>query len=155
LQPEANSQPSQKNIEKASNTIELLQIAELNNFFRNTCLNARLSTKKEDPTAAVIYPFILPDRIEVILDLPQNRWLHYATTVGEKEVQNTLNQLQQDLPKPHTLRQVQSLSQKVYNWLIKPAEADLAESKTRLWCLCSMVSCGMSRWRLSTTANSI
>ncbi|MBW4666745.1 MAG: CHAT domain-containing protein [Cyanomargarita calcarea GSE-NOS-MK-12-04C] len=129
LQPGGN-QPSQENIEQASNTIELLQIAELNNFFRNNCLNARVSSQKQDPTAAVIYPFILPDRLEVILHLPQNRWLHYSTLVGEKEARTTLKQLQQDLPKPHTLRQVQSLSQKVYNWLIEPAQTALAESKT-------------------------
>ncbi|MBW4635531.1 MAG: CHAT domain-containing protein [Iphinoe sp. HA4291-MV1] len=131
LQPGGNSQPSSENIAKASETIELLQVAELDNFFRNTCLNARIQSKKQDQTAAaVIYPFILPDRLEVILQLPQKRWLHYTSAVGKEEVQSTLKQLQEDLPKPHTERQVQSLSQKVYNWLIKPAEADLAESKT-------------------------
>ncbi|WP_414585570.1 CHAT domain-containing protein [Scytonema sp. PCC 10023] len=130
LQPGANSQPSLKNIEKASETIELLQVAELDNFFRNTCLNARIQGKKQDQTgAAVIYPFILPDRLEVILQLPQKPVRHYATAVGKEEVQSTLKQLQENLTKPHTLRQVQSLSQKVYNWLIKPAEADLADSK--------------------------
>ncbi|MBW4687823.1 MAG: CHAT domain-containing protein [Komarekiella atlantica HA4396-MV6] len=130
LQPVGNSQPSQKNIKQASETIELLQVAELDNFFRNTCLNAQIPDKKQDQTtAAVIYPFILPDRLEVILQLPQKGWLHYATPVGEKEVQSTLKQLQQNLAKPHTIKQVQSLSQKVYNWLIKPAEADLADSK--------------------------
>lgn len=129
LQPEGNSQLNPKNIEKASETIELLQIAELDNFFRNTCLNARIQAKKTDQTAAVIYPFILPDRVEIIVNLPQNRWLHYSTVVNEQEVQTTLKQLQEDLRKPHTLRQVQSLSQKVYNWLIQPAEADLVDNK--------------------------
>jgi CHAT domain-containing protein/tetratricopeptide (TPR) repeat protein len=129
-QKSENFQPSQKNIQQASNTIELLQIAELNNFFRNNCLNARLAAKKEDPTAAAIYPFILRDRLEVILQLPQQRWLHYATTVSKDEVETTLKQLQENLQKPHTLRQVQSLSEKVYNWLIRPGALALAESKT-------------------------
>ncbi|MEH2244042.1 CHAT domain-containing protein [Nostoc sp.] len=131
LQPGENSQPNLANIEKASETIELLQVAELDNFFRNTCLNAQIQSKKQDQTAVtVIYPFILPDRLEVILQLPQKRWLHYATAVSKDEVQTTLKQLQQNLTKPHTLRKIQSLSQKVYNWLIKPAEGALAESKT-------------------------
>ncbi|MEH1944172.1 MAG: CHAT domain-containing protein [Nostoc sp.] len=131
LQPGENSQQNPANIEKASETIELLQVAELDNFFRNTCLNAQIQTKKQDQTGVtVIYPFILPDRLEVILQLPQKRWLHYATAVSKDEVQTTLKQLQQNITKPHTLRQVQSLSQKVYNWLIQPAEAALAESKT-------------------------
>ena len=131
LQPGENSQPNQANIEKASKTIELLQVAELDNFFRNTCLNAQIKSKKQDQTAiTVIYPFILPDRLEVILRLPQKHWLHYATAVSKDEVQTTLKQLQENLTKPHTLRKIQSLSQKVYNWLIKPAEAVLAESQT-------------------------
>ncbi|MCC5660817.1 CHAT domain-containing protein [Nostoc sp. XA010] len=124
------NQVSSENLEKASNTIELLQIAELENFFRNNCLNAQILNPKKDPKAAIIYPFILPDRLEVILQLPQQRWLHYSTAVVEKEVESTLAQLQENLPKPHTLRQVQSLSQKVYKWLIQPAEAALAESNT-------------------------
>ncbi|MBD2729109.1 CHAT domain-containing protein [Nostoc sp. FACHB-892] len=129
LQSQGN-QVSSENLAKASNTIELLQIAELENFFRNNCLNAQIVNPKKDPKAAIIYPFILPDRLEVILQLPQQRWLHYSTPVVEKEVETTLAQLQENLPKPHTLRQVQSLSQKVYKWLIQPAEAALAENKT-------------------------
>ncbi|MDZ8263508.1 CHAT domain-containing protein [Nostoc sp. ChiQUE01b] len=129
LQSQGNLEVSFENLEKASNTIELLQIAELENFFRNNCLNAQIRNPKKDPTAAIIYPFILPDRLEVIIELPQQRWLHYTTPVVENEVKTTLRQLQENLPKPHTPRQVQSLSQKVYKWLIQPAEAALAESK--------------------------
>ncbi|MEH2182546.1 CHAT domain-containing protein [Nostoc sp.] len=129
LQSQSNSEVSSENLAKASNTIELLQIAELENFFRNNCLNAQIRNPKKDPTAAIIYPFILPDRLEVIVELPQQRWLHYTTPVVEKEVETTLAQLQENLPKPQTLRQVQSLSQKVYKWVIQPAEAALAESK--------------------------
>ncbi|MEH2329872.1 CHAT domain-containing protein [Nostoc sp.] len=129
LQSQGNSQVSSENLAKASNTIELLQIAELENFFRNNCLNAQIRNPKKDPTAAIIYPFILPDRLEVIIKLPQQRWLHYTTPVVEQELETTLRQLQENLPKPHTRLQVQSLSQKVYKWLIQPAEAALAESK--------------------------
>ena len=129
LQSQGN-QVSSENLAKASNTIESLQIAELENFFRNNCLNAQIRNPKKDPTAAIIYPFILPDRLEVIVELPQQRWLHYTTPVVKKEVETTLAQLQKNLPKPQTRRQVQSLSQKVYKWLIQPAEAALAETKT-------------------------
>ncbi|BAZ12509.1 hypothetical protein NIES4071_43400 [Calothrix sp. NIES-4071] len=119
-----------KNLEQASNTIELLQIAELNNFFRNTCLIAPIQSPNKDQTAAVIYPFVLPDRLEVILHLPQNRLLHFTSAVDAEKLKATLKQLQEDLPKPHTQRQIQSLSQQLYSWLIQPLEAALAESKT-------------------------
>ena len=120
------------NLEKASETIELLQVAQLNNFFRNNCLETKFVKKQEYPTAVVIYPFILKDRLSVVVQLPSHeknkntdkntnhKWLYYKSDVNVDEVQQTLNKLQRDLPKPHTLRTVQRKSQKVYNWLIQP-----------------------------------
>ena len=120
------------NLEKATETIELLQIAQLNNFFRNNCLETRLLKKEEDPKAVVIYPFILKDRLSVVVQLPSNeknkntgkdtnhKWLHYKSDVSSDKVKQLLDQLQRDLPKPHTLRTVQKKSQQVYNWLIQP-----------------------------------
>ncbi len=134
LNSQGKSEINPINLEKASETIELLQIAQLNNFFRNTCLDTRLVQKQENSTAVVIYPFILKDRLSVVVQLPNNsknndqnkdkdknnKWLHYESVVNADEVKQTLNQLQRDLPKPHTLRTVQKKSQKVYNWLIQP-----------------------------------
>ncbi|MEM1391714.1 MAG: CHAT domain-containing protein [Cyanobacteria bacterium P01_H01_bin.150] len=128
LNSQGKSEINPINLEKASETIELLQIAQLNNFFRNTCLDTRLVQKQENPTAVIIYPFILKDRLSVVVQLPNNdknknknkKWLHYESVVNGDEVKQTLNQLQRDLPKPHTLRTVQRKSQKVYNWLIQP-----------------------------------
>ena len=120
LKTKGKSEPSEINLKKATRTIELLHIAQLNNFFRNTCLDSRLVKKTENPQAAVIYPFILPDRLEVMVQLPQEGWLHYSTAISKDEVQKTLNQLQEDLPKPHTLRNIQKKSLMVYNWLIQP-----------------------------------
>ncbi|MDJ0734862.1 MAG: CHAT domain-containing protein [Nostocaceae cyanobacterium] len=132
LNSQGKSEINPINLEKASETIELLQIAQLNNFFRNNCLETRLVQKQENPTAVVIYPFILKDRLSVVVQLPSNgnnkdkdkdknkKWLHYESVVNADEVKQTLNQLQRDLPKPHTLRTVQKKSQKVYNWLIQP-----------------------------------
>ena len=125
LSSEGELQLPNKNLfEKASDTIELLHIAQLNNFFRNNCLNTRVASKKQNLRSAVIYPFIFPDRLEVIVELTNKdkdtKWLHYESVVSEDEVKQILNQLQQDLPKPHTLRAIQSKSKKLYNWLIKP-----------------------------------
>ncbi len=86
----------------------------------------------EDPTAAAIYPIILPNRLEVILKLPQQKALrHYSTPIARTEVERILEQLQQDLTKPHTIRSIQSLSAQVYDWLIRPAEADLANHQIK------------------------
>lgn len=127
--------PNQQNLTQARTLIESLQLAELDNFFRIACLSAQpvlidSVIDKENPTAAVIYPIILADRLEVILKLPQQPNLrHYATSLPQSKVEDTLEQLRQNLEKPYTAPEAKSLSQQVYNWLIRPAEADLVQSR--------------------------
>lgn len=135
LHTEGKSEPPPDNLKQARFVIESLQLAELDNFFRQACLVAKVDidqVAEQDQTAAVIYPIILPDRLEVILKLPgQNNLRHYATNVVKQEAESTLKQLRENIAQPHTLRLVQSLSGRVYDWLIRPAEADLAKSQVK------------------------
>ncbi|AFZ29756.1 Tetratricopeptide TPR_1 repeat-containing protein [Gloeocapsa sp. PCC 7428] len=124
LQSNDTAQPSQQNLQKARQTIESLQLAELNNFFRAACLDANRQidqvVDEQDRTAAVIYPIILRDRLEVIVKLPQQPLRHHSIIVSQAEFETTLEQLQQQLIEPDTFTEVQALSQKVYEWLIRP-----------------------------------
>ncbi|KAB8320916.1 CHAT domain-containing protein [Tolypothrix campylonemoides VB511288] len=49
----------------------------------------------------------------------------------KQDVERTLSQLRENIAQPYTLRMVQSLSGRVYDWLIRPAEADLAKSQVK------------------------
>ncbi len=135
LPSQESSEISQKNLVQARAAIESLQLAELDNFFRIACLSAQpvlidQVVDKDNQTAAVIYPIILADRLEVILKLPQQQKLrHYATSVPQSKVEDTLEQLRQNLEKPYTSPEGKFLSRQVYDWLIRPAEADLTQSK--------------------------
>ncbi|MBW4510447.1 MAG: CHAT domain-containing protein [Scytonematopsis contorta HA4267-MV1] len=130
-----NNSNSQKYILKAREVIELLQLAELDNFFREACLQPQRPIDQvidtEDPTAAAIYPIILPDRLEVILKLPGKALRHYTTMVSQSKVESTLNELRQNLTTPHTLRVAQSLSKQVYDWLIRPTEDELTKNQVK------------------------
>lgn len=107
--------------------IETLQLAELDNFFREDCLRTKaIEIDDIDPHAAVIYPIVLPDRIEVVLSLPGRSLRHYATAVPISEVENTLQTLFESLHLAYSTQDRLALSEQVYNWLIRPAEADLA-----------------------------
>jgi CHAT domain-containing protein len=132
LQPHNGVEPSQDNIRQARNTIEALQLAELNNFFRSACLEPKQEIDAvvdlEDPTAAAIYATILSDRIEVILKLPQQPLRHYATFLPQEKVEQTLESLRRNIAEPDALRQAQNQSQQVYNWLIKPGAEAIAQS---------------------------
>ncbi|GAA6617327.1 CHAT domain-containing protein [Scytonema sp. NUACC26] len=128
---------SQKNLKQAREIIEALQLSELENFFREACLLPQTKqidevVDKTDTRAAVIYPIILKDRLEVILKLPmKNGLLHYTTQKSSLEIEKSLEKLQQYLPEPDRMNDVKKLSQEVYSWLIQPLEAELETRKIK------------------------
>ncbi|MEL7036622.1 MAG: CHAT domain-containing protein [Cyanobacteria bacterium J06592_8] len=126
--PEASVSASQKNLSKARELIESLQLAELDNFFREACLDADIQPQaidQVDPNAAVIYPIILSDRLEVILSVPGQPLRSYSTAIAAEQVDATVNQMLQLFAPVFSSQERLTLSQQVYNWLIRPAEADL------------------------------
>jgi CHAT domain-containing protein len=126
--------PSQQNLKQAREAIEALQLAELDNFFRDACAQAKpeqldkIVDSAATPTA-VFYGIVLPDRLEFILKLPkQSNLLHYRTKVSQEEVESTLKKLREKLAQPKPSKDLSNLSQQVYNWLLRQAEPDLNKS---------------------------
>lgn len=125
--PNQRGIPSQENLKQARQVIELLQLAELDNFFREACLTAKPEQIDQvDPTAAVIYPIILPDRLAVILSLPGQPLTYYQTQLSDSEVESILDQSLQSLNRAFSSKKRLGLFQQIYDWLIRPAEAQLA-----------------------------
>lgn len=148
LQPDV--EPTQAELEQARKTIESLQLAELDNFFREACLNARqVDIDQVDRLAAVIYPIILSDRIEVILSLPAATQAsadsqakqtseapaaplrHYSTPIPASQVESTVGNLRQFLRQATAARRAQPLAEEVYDWLIRPVADELKASGAR------------------------
>jgi len=131
LLPKDETQVSSEQLEQARQVIELLQIAELDNFFHADCLTAQpIKIDQIDPNAAVLYPIILSDRLEVIVNLPNQPLRRYTTVVDQTELESTLEELRQALPQRTSLRFL-PLARKVYDWIIKPVAADLAQSEAK------------------------
>jgi tetratricopeptide (TPR) repeat protein len=123
------SNPSQTNIKKAREVIEALHLAELDNFFREACLDVKPQQVDQlDPQAAVIYPIILSNRLEVILSLPGKPLSHYTTRLLQNDIEKTLEQLLESLNLFFSSEIRLHLSQQVYSWLIQPAETELTKS---------------------------
>ena len=121
--------PSQKDLKKALNVLEFLQLAELDNFFQDACLDTQpVNIDQIDRTAAVVYPIILADRLEVILSLPGQPLTHYTTEVSQTEVETNLADFRASLSPVVAKEQRLALSKKIYNWLIRPVEGKLAAS---------------------------
>lgn len=129
LSPSPDEPPNPANFEQARQVIESLQQAELENFFREACLDTQsVAIDQVDQQAAVLYPIILPDSLEVIVHLPQRPLLHYTIPVVQSDVEDTIQQVRQQI----TNRSEPSPSlnaQRLYNWLIRPVSSELEASQ--------------------------
>lgn len=123
---------SQANLRKAREVIEALQLAELDNFFGDACLNVKPTNIDEiDGKAAVIYPIILSDRLEVIISLPEQPLHHYNTPLSNQQVETILENFYSALFPGFSRKERLQISQQIYNWLVKPAEADLVRNNIK------------------------
>lgn len=129
LQSPQGSEPSQQNLKQARQVIESLQLAELDNFFREACLTAKpVQVDQINPQTAVIYPIILPNRLAVILTLPNQPLSYYETSLPQSEVEGILDQMQQSLRPTSFSQERLPIAKQVYDLLLRSAQDKLAAS---------------------------
>jgi CHAT domain-containing protein/predicted negative regulator of RcsB-dependent stress response len=126
----------QPDLKLARDVIESLQLAELDDFFREACVSIEpklIDTIVDSAKSrtAVVYAFFLPDSLEIILKLPKEELQRYSTEVNQDVASKTIRELKQALPQVERVRDVQKLSQQVYNWLITPLRATLDRSNIK------------------------
>ena len=113
---------------EARDTVELFKAAELRDYFRDDCVDTALSkvTKLDvvAKTTAIIYPILLSDRIELLVSLPTGL-KRVAVPVGTETVTLEVREFRRKLEK-RTTREYLPHAQKLYDWLIRPIEPDLA-----------------------------
>ena len=129
LQPPSSDAVSQTDLKLAREVLESLQVAELDNFFRDACLDTeQVEIDRLDPNAAIVYTVILKNRLEVIVAIPGQPLRNYRTAISQEELEINLTSLLSSLKLPQ--RQLNSvLLQQLHQWLIAPVEADLAANK--------------------------
>lgn len=152
LEEESDGTTSSENLKQAREVIELLQLAELDNFFREACLNGNpIEIDAIDPQAAVLYPILLPDRLDIVVSLPGGNFQHFPVAVAPDDLAQTLQTLrlaletpQSDLttrglgvvptegaPPTNAELQVLPAATQLYDWLIRPVEEALAVSQPK------------------------
>ncbi|MBE9041071.1 CHAT domain-containing protein [Oscillatoriales cyanobacterium LEGE 11467] len=159
LQHQEGEQVSPENLKLARDTIEALQLAELDNFFREACIDAKPKEIDDvDPKAAVIYSIVIGDRLEVIAALPDPTpkptkeetgeevepiLLHATETIDRKTLDDIILTVQDNTrgevaivpvfpdgtPSPEPLQDSPEPFQPMYDWLIRPIEDELAASQ--------------------------
>jgi CHAT domain-containing protein len=112
---------------EARKTVEALRTEELRDYFEDACLGAerteRASLSDVPPHTALIYTIMLPSRMELLVTLPDGikrfRVAESSATVG-REVRILRLTIENRFPAWVTS------ARKLYDWLIRPIEADLA-----------------------------
>lgn len=121
-------------LNKVRQRIEALQLAELDNFFREACLQGNVVSldqvvDQENTNAAIFYPIILAEDIHVIVKIPHQPLQHYSNNIHKAEIEQILTKLRSQLVNPAATNAIKKQSQQVYNWLIQPVESQLSASK--------------------------
>ncbi len=112
-------------LQEAIDTVEALRLAELDNYLQDACLTTTSRSVAEiDPAAAVIYPIILDDRLEVIVSRSQGEMSRFSLPVTRSQLEQTLKAFRDGLVW-RSQRDFNQPSQQLYQWLIQPIVADL------------------------------
>ena len=146
---------SDNNLELARRVIESLQLAELDNFFQDPCsevTDVAIAIDDLDSQAAIIYPIVLADRLEVIYSLPGKPLKRFTIAIAESKVNQTLDRLYDTLynrsvdnsavnifsttplnPEEfkENTQKLLPILQQVYSWLIEPLETELDSNQIK------------------------
>ncbi|MCT7982227.1 CHAT domain-containing protein [Laspinema sp. A4] len=143
----ADENPS--HLQQAIQLIDALQLAELENFLQCNLTNPysgvpdssqQLERSLNDITrdSALIYPILLPNRIEVLFKLPNQPLSRHITSISRDEVRKNIKELRTQIVGPSSLQGFVEYSGNLYQWLIAPLESALemnSEVKTLVFVL--------------------
>ena len=133
LQEKGQAKP---NLDKVRQRIEALQLAELDNYFREACLNNQFVVldkvvDRDNPDTAIFYPIILDNRLEIILKLPNQELINKTNVVNSQEVEQIITQMRESIVEPDGIRKFEVASQQLYQWLIQPVATELENSQVK------------------------
>ena len=112
---------------EARDVIERFHVAELSNYFHDECvaqLEAKvLAPEAVSPNTAVVYPILFPERIELLVSLPDG--IHrYTVPISSVQLESTTRILRQRLQDP-TARGYMGPAQRLFEWLVAPYADEL------------------------------
>ncbi|TVQ59118.1 MAG: tetratricopeptide repeat protein [Spirulina sp. DLM2.Bin59] len=117
-------------VKAALDVLELLKLAELQNFFGDDCVQvAKAQGNAQEAIAAsntaLLYSVILPEQTQMILQAPDGRIIHHRVDISQGELEDLIEEFRYLLELRIT-NQYRPLAQKLYDLLIRPLAADLA-----------------------------
>ena len=129
----------QRSLRVARQTIEQIKQSELEDFLGGRCLIEGIQQSELetiDTTAAVLYPIILPDRLELLVSIGHTI-RQYSVPIQDKAVNDAANKLsnylrQNALFKDDSLaEQFRKPAEQLYHWIITPIEQELVKQSVK------------------------
>lgn len=121
---ESDAASKEQFLREALNTTELFKTAELQDFFKDECVAVQqaksVSIDKISPRTAVVYPILLEDRLELLLNLPSGLKLITQNITADK-VTRQIRWLRRRLEK-RTTHQYLVHARRLYDMVIRPME---------------------------------
>lgn len=127
----ADDAVGQLDLAAARNIVEESRVAELEDYFGDQCVAALKAL--EAPVfslarnVAALYPILFDDRTELLLAI-DGRIRRYTVPVSVKRISEEANSLRYRLERV-TTRQFLPRAQQLYEWLLRPLEGDLEQSR--------------------------
>jgi CHAT domain-containing protein len=115
-------------LKKAIETIELFKTAELQDYFQDECVvnfqsKRTLLDKGIAPFMAVVYPILLPDRTEILLNLPQGIQ-QFIIPIPASQLIDEVNEFRFEL-EAKEMNYFLPYAKRLYHWLIAPLSGAL------------------------------
>ncbi len=122
-----DTQSNQRDLAEVLATVEKLNQAEVAEYFRDDCVvqtpgATQLERLSED--AAVVYPVLLPDRIELVLSAGGSL-ARVSVPVGISDVTEVIREFRQNIETFEPRNRFMPQSRRLYEWLLEPLEKEL------------------------------
>ncbi|MDM8516878.1 CHAT domain-containing protein [Desulfobacterales bacterium HSG16] len=119
-------------IRDARDTMELLKVAELEDFFVDGCLAAKKAVTintldRTSPHTALLYPIPLPDKLALLLTLP-DKIKYVNVDVDLKQFNETVKRFRMQL-QTRSHHKYMHEARQLYDWLVRPFEGILKEQE--------------------------
>ena len=117
-------------LQEAIDVLEAVKLAEVEDYFDSECVvlpeqKIKLTDIKTD--SAIIYPVLLQDRTELIVQLPDGI-KQYTSKVSASDLRETVNQFRTRVEQYSASHDYLAPAQLLYSWLMAPLEKDLLAS---------------------------
>lgn len=118
-------------LNEARDTVEQSKTAELQDYFQDSCVTSVQSKivqgNRFGEHTAIVYPILLQDRMELLVTLPRGI-KQFRVPVSAQTMTEAIRIFRTRLEK-RTTREYLPHAQKLYAWIIKPFEAELAAQR--------------------------